>query len=199
LSDEQATAAHQLAERYVQDINRELSAVPSILSGVAGLPCVRVFAFDDEMLDLANQLAFTKVAQKPFDHAILAGILVAVMGPQMRILVALGASQKIRIHRRDAETQRNTERKNRRALRRQRAQRVFIPAGHSENTRPSILTLDSLDSHIPQGYQGEALASLRFQALEPWGARDLACRTGQRFTALGPERSAERRSAQALR
>ena len=28
------------------------------------------------MLDLANQLALTKVAQKPFDHAILAGILV---------------------------------------------------------------------------------------------------------------------------
>lgn len=29
------------------------------------------------MLDLANQLALTKVAQKPFDHAILAGILVS--------------------------------------------------------------------------------------------------------------------------
>ena len=29
------------------------------------------------MLDLANQLSFTKVAQKPFDHAILAGILVS--------------------------------------------------------------------------------------------------------------------------
>jgi hypothetical protein len=35
-----------------------------------------MFAFDDEMLDLANQLALTKVAQKPFDHAILPGILV---------------------------------------------------------------------------------------------------------------------------
>ena len=77
LNDEQARAAHQLAERYVQDINKELSAVPSILSGVASLPCVKVFAFDDEMLDLANQLALTKVAQKPFDHAILAGILVS--------------------------------------------------------------------------------------------------------------------------
>jgi hypothetical protein len=76
LNDEQAREAHQLAERYVQSINRELSAVPSILKEVAGLPCVRVFAFDDEMLGLANQLALTKVAQKPFDHAILAGILV---------------------------------------------------------------------------------------------------------------------------
>jgi len=76
LNEEQAREAHELAERYIQSINRELSAVPSILKEVAGLPCVRVFAFDDEMLGLANQLALTKVAQKPFDHAILAGILV---------------------------------------------------------------------------------------------------------------------------
>jgi predicted nucleic acid-binding protein len=77
LNDEQARAAHELAERYVEDINKELSAVPSILRRVASLPYVKVFAFDDEMLDLANHLALTKVAQKPFDHAILAGILVS--------------------------------------------------------------------------------------------------------------------------
>jgi hypothetical protein len=35
-----------------------------------------MFALDDEMLDLANELTLEKVAQKPFDHAILAGILV---------------------------------------------------------------------------------------------------------------------------
>jgi hypothetical protein len=35
-----------------------------------------MFAFDDEMLNLANQLTLTKVALKPFDHDILAGILV---------------------------------------------------------------------------------------------------------------------------
>jgi hypothetical protein len=77
LNDEEATDAHQLAERYVQGISKELNAVPSIHKTLAGLPCVKVFAFDDEMLDLANQLALTKVAQKPFDHAILAGILVS--------------------------------------------------------------------------------------------------------------------------
>lgn len=77
LNDEQANEAHQLADRYVQGINRELFAVPAILQKVAALPYVKVFALDDEMLDLANQLAFTRVAQKPFDHAILAGILVS--------------------------------------------------------------------------------------------------------------------------
>jgi hypothetical protein len=76
LNEEQAKDAHQLAERYVQGINKELSAVPASLKEVAGLPCVRMFAFVGEMLDMANQLALTKVAQKPFDHAILAGILV---------------------------------------------------------------------------------------------------------------------------
>jgi len=77
LNDEQTEQAHQLADRYVQAINKELSNVPSILPNVARLSCVEVFAFDDEMLDFANQLALTKAAQKPFDHAILAGILVA--------------------------------------------------------------------------------------------------------------------------
>ena len=76
LNDEQAREAHELAERYVQSISKELSAIPAILKEVAALPCVKVFAFDDEMLDLANQLALTKAAQKPFDHAILAGILI---------------------------------------------------------------------------------------------------------------------------
>ena len=77
LNDEQAEEAHRLAERYVQDILKELSAVPTILKEIAALQCVNMFALDDQMLGLANELALTKVAQKPFDHAILAGILVA--------------------------------------------------------------------------------------------------------------------------
>ena len=76
LNDEQAEDAHRLAERYIHDIVRDLSVVPAILKEVAGLPCVNTFALDDEMLELANELALTKAAQKPFDHAILAGILV---------------------------------------------------------------------------------------------------------------------------
>jgi hypothetical protein len=77
LNDEQAEEAHRLAERYAQDISKELSTVPTILKEVAGFPHVKIFALDDEMLDLANELALSKAAQKPFDHAILAGILVS--------------------------------------------------------------------------------------------------------------------------
>ena len=47
LDEGQAREAHQLAEKYVQSIDKELSDVPSILNGVAGLPCVKMFAFDD--------------------------------------------------------------------------------------------------------------------------------------------------------
>jgi len=57
LNEGQTREAHQLADKYVQGLSKELSAVPSILKGVAGLPCVKMFAFDDEMLDLANLLA----------------------------------------------------------------------------------------------------------------------------------------------
>jgi hypothetical protein len=77
LNDRQAADAHQLAEKYEQGIRKELKGCSSTLKRIASLPCVRVFAFDDEMLELANQLAFTDTAQKPFDHAILAGVLVA--------------------------------------------------------------------------------------------------------------------------
>ena len=77
LNDEQAEGAHRLAEIYIRDIHKELSAIPAILREVAALSCVDMFALDDEMLDLANKLALENVAQKPFDHAILAGTLVS--------------------------------------------------------------------------------------------------------------------------
>jgi hypothetical protein len=76
LDDKRADEAHQLADRYLQDIKGQLADVPKTLNDLAELPCVRMFALDDEMLDLANRLSITNVAQKPFDHAILAGMLV---------------------------------------------------------------------------------------------------------------------------
>src|SRR6266700_1030825 len=54
LTEDQARESHQLAEKYVESISRDLSAVPAILKELAGLSCVRVFALDDEMLELAN-------------------------------------------------------------------------------------------------------------------------------------------------
>jgi len=61
LNDERAEHAHRLAERYVQQVRDASSGVPTILRDVAGLSCVKVFALDDEMLDLATELALEKV------------------------------------------------------------------------------------------------------------------------------------------
>jgi len=63
LNDDQAEKAHQLAEKYLQAITKELAAVPEIVSEVARLSCVAMFALDDEMLNLANRLSLRKVAQ----------------------------------------------------------------------------------------------------------------------------------------
>jgi len=40
------------------------------------MPYVKVFGLDDDMLDLATKLTLDGVAYKPFDHAILASVLV---------------------------------------------------------------------------------------------------------------------------
>jgi len=63
LDDDLAEKAHQRAEKYLQAITKELAAVPEIVSEVARLSCVAMFALDDEMLNLANRLSLRKVAQ----------------------------------------------------------------------------------------------------------------------------------------
>ena len=40
------------------------------------MPYLKIFGLDDEMLNRATSLAIVGVAAKPFDHAILAGVLV---------------------------------------------------------------------------------------------------------------------------
>ena len=42
----------------------------------ARLLCLEIFGLDDVMLDRATELALAGIAPKPFDHAILAGVLV---------------------------------------------------------------------------------------------------------------------------
>jgi len=43
---------------------------------LASSPCLEVFGLDDRMLDRATELALAGIAAKPFDHAMLAGVLV---------------------------------------------------------------------------------------------------------------------------
>jgi len=61
----------------VLDRRGDPGALDERLRALVAEPCIQVFRLDDEMLDRATHLALPGIAQKPFDHAILAGILVS--------------------------------------------------------------------------------------------------------------------------
>lgn len=63
--------------KYESSLQESLKNLDDDLRILAGLPCIAVFGLDDAMLDRATKLALAGIAPKPFDHAILAGILVA--------------------------------------------------------------------------------------------------------------------------
>jgi hypothetical protein len=63
-------------EKYETSVRRDLDKLDSTFRDLADLPYLKIFGLDDEMLDLATGLALAGVVSKPFDHAILAGVLV---------------------------------------------------------------------------------------------------------------------------
>jgi hypothetical protein len=63
-------------QKYENRIRSDLDSLDTTLQGLAKLPYLKIFGLDDEMLNRATELALTGVAAKPFDHAILAGVLV---------------------------------------------------------------------------------------------------------------------------
>jgi hypothetical protein len=73
-ADSETTRA--VLEKYENSIKRDLDKLDITLQDLAKLPYLKIFSFDDAMLDLATDLALAGVAAKPFDHAILAGVLV---------------------------------------------------------------------------------------------------------------------------
>jgi hypothetical protein len=73
-ADAQVTRA--ILDKYENSVKRDLDDLDSTLRRLAELPYLKIFGLDDEMLGLATKLALDGVAAKPFDHAILASILV---------------------------------------------------------------------------------------------------------------------------
>lgn len=65
-----------ILDKYESSVKGDLEKLDSTLRKISELPYVQVFALDDEMLARATDLAVTGIAAKPFDHAILAGVLV---------------------------------------------------------------------------------------------------------------------------
>jgi hypothetical protein len=77
VTPEDASITRTVLDKYESSIQEDLNKLDDNLRILAGLPCIDIFGLDDTMLDRATALALAGIAPKPFDHAILAGILVA--------------------------------------------------------------------------------------------------------------------------
>jgi hypothetical protein len=72
-----AAAISAVLNKYESSLKRDLANLNSTLRTLANLPCIQIFGLDDAMLDRATELTLAGIAPKPFDHAILGGVLVA--------------------------------------------------------------------------------------------------------------------------
>lgn len=76
VSNAEATATRAVLDRYESSINQDLGNLDNALRTLASLPYLEIYSLDDAMLERATELALAGIAPKPFDHAILASILV---------------------------------------------------------------------------------------------------------------------------
>ena len=77
ITKEDATIARTLLDRYERNIKRDLDGLDESLKILATLPYIEVFGLDDAMLARSTELALAGITLKPFDQAILAGVLVS--------------------------------------------------------------------------------------------------------------------------
>lgn len=72
-----ADVTRAVLQKYEARMKRDLDNLDATLRGLVGLPHLKIFGLDDEMLNRATMLALEGLAAKPFDHAILAAVLVS--------------------------------------------------------------------------------------------------------------------------
>jgi hypothetical protein len=71
-----AASTRTVLDKYESSIKHDLDALPERLRTLAGEACIDVFGLADAMLRYATELMFVGLDRKPFDHTILAGIIV---------------------------------------------------------------------------------------------------------------------------
>ncbi len=71
-----ATATRVVLDKYEISIKQDLEKLDDTFRALASLPCIEIFGLDEMMLDRATELALAGIAPKPFDHAMLASVLV---------------------------------------------------------------------------------------------------------------------------
>jgi hypothetical protein len=67
-------------DKFLSRIKLDLDNLDDTLRRLASLPFVKVYGLDDSMLERATELFLAGLAAKPFDHAILASVLVRAEG-----------------------------------------------------------------------------------------------------------------------
>jgi hypothetical protein len=72
----EATATRLVLDKYESSIKQDLENLDNTLRTLASLPFIEVFGLDSTMLERATELALAGIAPKPFDHALLASVLV---------------------------------------------------------------------------------------------------------------------------
>jgi predicted nucleic acid-binding protein len=75
--NDEATNTRTVLDKFESSIQHDLAGLDDALRNLATLPYVNIFGLDDTMLERATTLALDGIAPKPFDHAILAAVLVA--------------------------------------------------------------------------------------------------------------------------
>jgi hypothetical protein len=76
LTAAEARATMVSLDKYESNIKGYLENLDDAFRNLANLPCFDVYGLDDGMLNRATDLALAGIAAKPFDHAILASVLV---------------------------------------------------------------------------------------------------------------------------
>ncbi|HEX4595168.1 MAG TPA: hypothetical protein VH157_12875 [Bryobacteraceae bacterium] len=76
VTPQDARITRTILDKYQSSIQDDLDRLDDNVRALAHLPCVNVFGLDDTMLHHATTLALAGIAPKPFDHAVLAGILI---------------------------------------------------------------------------------------------------------------------------
>lgn len=76
ISKHDATITRDLLDRYERTIRQELDHLNERILTLARLACIEIFALDDAMLARSTDLALAGIVLRPFDQAILAGVLV---------------------------------------------------------------------------------------------------------------------------
>lgn len=76
VTKEEADITRVVLDKYVSSIRGDLEQIDHKFRQIASSPFVKVYGLDDAMFDRATALSLAGLAPKPFDHAVLASVLI---------------------------------------------------------------------------------------------------------------------------